>query len=257
MTSKLPLSGLNIVVTRPHEQALQLAQRIGQAGGKAVLFPLLEISPPENPHPLREVVSRLQEFELAIFISPNAVRYGIEAIHAEGEMPAHLKIATVGQGSAKALQNMGVRKIIAPEDRYDSEALLSLPQLQNVAGWHVVIFRGDGGRELLGDMLKARGAIVEYAECYRRSKPQQSVSVLFDASIDAITVTSSEALKYLWEMLEESGRGRLASAPLFVPHKRIAEAAQQMGWQNVIETAGGDDGLLSGLVGWAENRKSL
>ena len=250
----LPLSGLNIVVTRPREQAVSLAQGIEQQGGHAVLFPLLEISPVADAKPLRTLVARLPEFNLAIFISPNAVRYGMEAILAAGALPANLKIATVGQGSARALRDLGVEKIIAPQDRFDSEALLALSELQQVAGWRVIIFRGDGGRELLGDSLRARGASVEYAACYQRSKPQQSVEVLLAATPHAITVTSSEALAYLWEMLDSAARESLTAVPLFVPHARIAEAAHKLGWRVVIPTAGGDDGLLAGLTAWANQR---
>ncbi|MBI3902125.1 MAG: uroporphyrinogen-III synthase [Nitrosomonadales bacterium] len=248
----LPLAGLNIAVTRPREQAAQLAQRIAQAGGKAIVFPLLEIGPAADPQTLRALVSRLHEFDLAIFISPNAVRYGMAAIR---ELPAALKIASVGQGSARVLRELGVSGILAPQDRFDSEALLALPELQNVDGWRIAIFRGDGGRELLGDTLKARGASVEYAECYQRSKPQQDGAALLAAGPDAITVTSSEALGYLWDMFDEQGRAQLVAIPLFVQHERIAAAAQRQGWRVVTATAGGDDGLLEGLVAWAQNRK--
>lgn len=249
------LAGLNIVVTRPREQAAQLAQRIAQAGGQTILFPLLEISPVADPQPLRALAARLHEFNLAIFISPNAVRYGMEAIHAAGALPAGLKIATVGQGSAKALRDLGVPDVIAPQDKFDSEALLALPELQSVQGWRIVIFRGDGGRELLGDTLTARGATVEYAASYQRAQPQQDAGALLAADPHAITVTSSEALAYLWHMLDAAGRARLAGVPLFVPHARIASAAHQLGWREVVQTEGGDDGLLSGLVAWAKNRK--
>ncbi|MBI4937587.1 MAG: uroporphyrinogen-III synthase [Nitrosomonadales bacterium] len=251
MTPTLPLAGLNIVVTRPREQAEQLAQSIEQAGGRITLFPLLEISPIADPQPLRALLARLGKFDLAIFISPNAVRYGMAAIHAAGGLPPSLKIATVGQGSAKALRDLGVSSIIAPQGRSDSEALLALPELQNVNGWRVVIFRGDGGRELLGDTLKARGASLEYAACYQRAKPQQDAGALLAADLQAITVTSSEALGYLWDMLDGAAKQRIASVPLFVPHPRIAEAAQRLGWREVVPTAGGDDGLLAGLIAWA------
>ena len=246
------LAGLNIVVTRPREQAAPLAQRITQAGGQVILFPLLEISPVADPQSLRTLVARLPEFNLAIFISPNAVRYGMAAIFAAGALSPTLKIATVGQGSAKALRDLGVGEIIAPQERFDSEALLALPELQQVAGWRVVIFRGDGGRELLGDTLKARGASVEYAACYRRAKPQQDSAMLLAANPDAITVTSSEALAYLWQMLDNATQKRLAVVPLFVPHARIVEAAHKLGWRVVVPTAGGDDGLLEGLIAWAK-----
>ena len=255
MVSDLPLDGLNIVITRPREQAVELTRRIEQLGGKPLLFPLLEITAVHDGQALHEQISRLRQADIAIFISPNAVRYGMAAMCAAGEVPSSLKIATVGQGSAKALHELGITRVIAPTERFDSEGLLALEELQNVAGTHVVIFRGDGGRELLGDMLRARGAKVEYVTCYLRSKPALDSGVLLAAGPDAITVTSSEALSHLWEMLDEPGRTRFAGMPLFVPHERIANAARRQGWQQVVVTESGDDGLLSGLIAWAHTKR--
>ena len=258
--SEKPLAGLKILVTRPRDQAALLAQRIEQAGGIPLLFPLLEIAPAQDTGILHEQVSRLAQFNLAVFISPNAVKYGMAAIRAAGvslspiPSPASgrggLKFATVGQGSAKALRELGVTNVIAPTERFDSEGLLAMPELQNIAGWHVMIFRGDGGRELLGDTLRARGATVEYAACYRRSKPQWDAEALQGAGPDAITVTSSEALGYLWQMVGDARDG-IRCIPLFVPHMRIAELAREQGWQQIRLTDAGDDGLLSGLITWA------
>jgi len=250
----LPLSGLNIVVTRPREQAQRLQQLIEQLGGNVILLPLLEIEPVSDPLQLNELVSRLADFDLAIFISPNAVRFGMAAIQSASGLPDHLRVATIGQGSAQALRDAGVKDVIAPLDRSDSEALLEMPQLQNVLGWKIVIFRGDGGRELLGDTLIQRGAKVEYATCYFRRKPLQDVSALLSRAPDAITLSSSEALGYLWEMIDESVRKQVSTLPLFVPHTRIAKKASQQGWQNVIQTEGGDDGVVSGLVTWSSAR---
>ncbi|BBI98599.1 uroporphyrinogen-III synthase [Ferrigenium kumadai] len=252
-----PLAGLKIAVTRPSDQAVQLAQHIEQSGGVPLLFPLLEIEAAEITPTLSEQLSRLSQSDLAIFISPNAVQYGMAALRAAGvPFPSALKIATVGQGSARALRELGIADIIAPTERFDSEGLLALPDLQDVAGRRVMIFRGNGGRELLGDTLAARGAEVEYVECYRRSKPAQDGAALLAAAPDAITVTSSEALGYLWQMLDEQARSVLRDTPLFVPHARIAELAHQQGWQQVLPTASGDDGLLAGLVAWAETKGS-
>jgi uroporphyrinogen-III synthase len=251
-----PLAGLNIVITRPREQAVDLHRRIEQLGGKSQLFPLLEIEAVHDEQVLREQLSHLNQTDLAIFISPNAVRYGMAAIRAAGELPASLKIASVGQGSAKALHELGIARVIAPTERFDSEGLLALPELQKVAGKRVLILRGDGGREILGDTLKARGAIVEYVTCYLRSKPDLDAGKLLAAEPDAVTVTSSEALRFLWEVLAEQDKAKLAAVPLFVPHNRIAEAAHEQGWLQVNVTESGDDGLLSGLIAWANKRES-
>ncbi|HXU94593.1 MAG TPA: uroporphyrinogen-III synthase [Gallionella sp.] len=251
------LAGLKIAVTRPRDQAAQLARRIAQAGGEPLLFPLLEIEAAEVTPALREQLFLVAQADLAIFISPNAVQYGMAAVHAVGAtVSQELKIAAVGQGSAKALRERGLVNVIAPTERFDSEGLLALPELQDVDGWRVMVFRGNGGRELLGDTLAARGASVEYIECYRRSKPLQDGASLVAAAPDAITVTSSEALGYLWQMLDEQARVALRGTPLFVPHARIAELAHQQGWQQVLSTAAGDDGLLAGLVAWAEKKGS-
>jgi uroporphyrinogen-III synthase len=256
MISNLPLAGLNIVVTRPREQAAGLAQRIEQLGGRALLLPLLEIEAVSNDRALREQLSRLNQADLAIFISPNAVQHGMAAIRAWGGLPASLKFAAVGQGSAKALRELGVDPVIAPTVRFDSEGLLALPEMQNAAGRRVMIFRGDGGRELLGDTLKARGATVEYVTCYLRSKPALDGSALLAASPDAITVTSSEALNHLREALDAAQRKAVCAIPLLVPHERIGEAARQQGWQHVVVTGSGDDGLLSGLIAWASTKRN-
>jgi len=249
----LPLAGLNIVVTRPREQSLDLQQGIAKLGAHALLFPLLEITPVVDAQPLQDLLSRLADFDLAIFISPNAVRYGMEAIQAAHALPSGLRFATVGKSSAQALHAAGVKDVIAPQDRSDSEALLALPELQNIQTWKIVIFRGDGGRELLGDTLKARGADVEYVSCYQRSKPHLDIAELMHAKPDAITLSSSEALGHLWDMLDEAGKAHFAALPLFVPHARIAEKARQQGWQNIIQTTGGDDGVLSGLLAWSQD----
>jgi len=251
----LPLDGLKIVVTRPREQAGQLKQGIEQAGGAAILFPLLEISPVSDPAALHRLAARLHEFNLAIFISPNAVRYGMAAIRATGgALPEALEIATVGLGSAVALRKLGVADVMVPTEHFDSEGLLALPALQDVRGWRIAIFRGNGGRELLGDTLKARGAEVEYATCYERAKPAHDVNTLLEAHPDALTVTSSEAFAHLWSMLDEPARKRLAAVPLFVPHERIAMVARSLGWGNVVATGSGDEGLLAGLIAWADGR---
>ncbi|MFZ5503681.1 MAG: uroporphyrinogen-III synthase [Pseudomonadota bacterium] len=249
MTDDHSLAGLKIVVTRPRDQSVKLAHAIRQAGGVPVVFPLLEITAIADTRSLNEQIARLADFNLAIFISPNAVRYGMDAIGAAGALPEGLRVATVGQGSAKALRALGVENVIAPTERFDSEGLLALPVLQHISGWRVMIFRGDGGRELLGDTLKARGAIVEYAACYQRSKPQQGAGELLQCAPDMINVTSSEALAYLWEMLGDA-TDKFCHIPLFVPHPRIAALARQQGWRQIILTESGDAGLLSALRDW-------
>jgi len=251
-TKTKPLAGKGIVVTRPAHQAQALARLIEGAGGHPVLFPAIEICNVEDLGPFTRLIDRLDEFDLAVFISPNAAERAMSLIGVRRKFPPGLKLATIGGGGVRALAAHGVTGVIAPRGRYDSEALLELPEVAGAR--QVVIFRGEGGRELLGDSLSARGARVEYAECYRRVKPDLDPAPLVRAwargELDAVTVTSSEGLRNLFEMVGEIGRGQLARTPLFVPHPRIAEAARGLEVRTVIVTGPGDDGLLTGMTAY-------
>jgi uroporphyrinogen-III synthase len=247
-----PLAGKGIVVTRPAHQAEQLARAIGEAGGRAVLFPAIEIRDAEDLAPFMRVVDELDEFDLAVFISPNAAERAIGLILARRALPPGLRIAAIGGGGVRALAAQGVTGVIAPEARYDSETLLDLPEIAGAR--RVAIFRGAGGREHLGEALRARGATVAYAECYRRCRPEADPKPLLDAwsrkQIDAVTVTSSEALRNVFEMVTQAGRAPLLATPLFAPHPRIAQAGRDLGVRTVVVTGPGDEGLLTGLAAY-------
>jgi uroporphyrinogen-III synthase len=247
------LAGRGIVVTRPAHQAAHFADLIRRAGGRAILFPVIAIADIDDAQPLFALLDRLDDFDLAIFVSPNAVDKAMTLLQAQRVVPLRLAYAAVGRGSVRALKKFGVTDVAAPA-RFDSEALLAMPELQNVAGKRVVIFRGAGGRELLGDVLVERGALVEYAECYRRVRPAADMAPLIAAwerdEIHAVTVTSSEGLHNFCALAGARGRPWLQKTPLFVPHPRIADAARKLEFSVVVQTAQGDDGLLQGLRQW-------
>lgn len=249
-----PLAGLGILVTRPAHQAEHLAELIRDAGGTPILFPVMAIVDLPDVRPLHALIDRLEAFDLAIFISPNAVAKAMNLIRARRALPPGLQFAAVGKGSRKALAQFGVEDVLVPAQRFDSEGLLALPALRQMAGRRVVIFRGDGGRELLGDELRRRGAEVEYAECYRREKPRADNAQLLHLwardELHAITVTSVESLHNLYDLVGKLGQQWMKTTPLFVPHARIAEVARGMGLSRVTVTAAGDEGLLAGLVAW-------
>lgn len=251
-SASLPLAGRGIVVTRPAHQAGGLVALIRAAGGNPIAFPVLEILDAEDQRPLIALIDRLDEFDLAVFISPTAVNKAMNLVTARRALPPWLQVAAVGRGSSRELRRYGIAEVIAPAARFDSEALLELPELEDVAGKRVVIFRGEGGRELLGDTLASRGARVEYAECYRRGKPNLDVAPLMKAwarsELDAIVITSSEGLRNLFDMVGKLGQAWLKRTPLFVPHERIARAARELGLASVIVTRAGDEGLLAAMV---------
>jgi uroporphyrinogen-III synthase len=229
------LRGRGILVTRPREQAAGLARLIEQAGGRAILFPAIEIE--DLPPP--SALANLERFDIAIFISPTAASKVMARLSA---WPSGLRAAAVGAGTRRELERHRMTKVISPRAGADSEALLE--ELRDVAGKRIVIFRGEGGRELLGETLRQRGARVEYAECYRRRRPAASSS--FEKP-DAVTVSSAQGLANLFELLDPA---MLRSKPLFVPHPRIAEEARARGVREVLVAGPGDEQMLDALVAY-------
>ena len=252
MSVSVSLAGRHVVVTRPAGQAAHFATALTEAGAVPVLYPVLEIRDIEDQGPLLDVAIRLESFDFAVFVSPNAIERALAVVLRHRAWPAGLRVAALGKSSERELARHGIRDVISPTLRFDSEALLDLPELLDVRGRRVVIFRGDGGREVLGDTLRARGASIEYVTCYRRARPQLDPAPLLRlwevGKLDAVTLTSSEGLRNFFDMVGRLGQAWLKKTPAFVPHQRIAEQAQALGLTRVIPTGPGDDGLMNGLV---------
>jgi uroporphyrinogen-III synthase len=262
MSAGRPLAGRGVLVTRPREQAAGLAALITEAGGRALVCPTIEIEALADPAAALAIIDRLEDFDLAIFISPNAVRMGLALVSSRRgarPWPEQLRVAAPGRGTRQALERHGFSRVIAPAGRADSEALLALPELAAVGGKRVIIFRGEGGRALLGAALAQRGARVEHAVCYRRARPGAARDELLAAwqrgEVHAVTVSSSEGLANLEQLLDEHARRALRATPLFAPHPRIAEAARSRGIREVRIAAPGDAGMLAGLVAYFRRAK--
>ncbi len=255
-----PLRGRAVLVTRPVEQSDKQARLIRAAGGEPVLFPALAIEPPADAAKVKAVLAGLPSADLVVFVSPNAVERAFELV--EGRWPAGLPVAALGEGTAAALRRhivgasagAGTATVIVPADGADSEALLAMPQLQDLRGKRVLICRGEGGRELLAEALVRRGAETSYVECYRRVRPETDPAAIVarweQGGLHAVTVMSGETLDNLWAMLGERGRQFLHGTPLFMPHVNIAERAARLGLTEVVITPPGDEGILRALSTW-------
>ncbi|MCB1908314.1 MAG: uroporphyrinogen-III synthase [Rhodocyclaceae bacterium] len=251
--SPATLSGRCIAVTRPRAQCEALAAGIAARGGTALVFPLIAIEGIADSDQIRAARRALAGYDLAFFVSPNAVEHGVAALGGRAAWPPGLRVAGVGAGTRAALEQRGFEGVIAPRSGADSEAVLALPEFSPGAlvGRRLLIVRGDGGRDLLGHQAERRGAEVSYLSCYRRRLPAADagglLDVVRDARLSALVVTSSEALGNLAAIVGDEGLAALRQLPLFVPHPRIAERAGEYGFESIISTGPGDSGILSGL----------
>jgi uroporphyrinogen-III synthase len=246
------LAGCRILLTRPQPESEVLARRIEAAGGAALVFPTLEIQPAPLSDASRAALGAVPRARLAVFVSTNAVRHGMPLIRLTGGWPPALAVAAVGQATADLLREGGLREVWVPEAGGDSEALLRHPRLQQVDGWDVIVFRGVGGRELLADGLRARGAHVDYVECYRRTAPAADPepvrSALRADALHAIVASSAEGVRNLVEMIGADSLGALRNVPLVVTHENVARVARGLGFVQVPVARDAHDGVVECLV---------
>lgn len=241
------------LVTRPADQARGLCERIAALGADAIQLPAIEIRAPADSGPLESLPARLDTFDLAVFISVNAVLRGLDYILARRAWPPSVQTAAVGLASNDALREYGLQSGLVPEHEYSSEGLLALDALADMQGRRVVILRGNGGRDTLFETLAARGAQVEYVEVYRRVRPavdlDTMMTLLQSGYLAVITVTSNETLQNLYDMAGAEGQSLLRDIPLVVASTRQAALAAQLGFRQGVVIAGhaSDEAMSAGV----------
>ncbi|MDD4906535.1 MAG: uroporphyrinogen-III synthase [Methylobacter tundripaludum] len=233
------LNGACVLVTRPEHQAENLSRLIEQRGGVAVRFPTLEIVSRDDDQ-IKSTLANLDGFQWVVFISANAVNFALKANSGKIPRTKSVRFAAVGQATAQAMKMAGLPVDLVPEYGYNSEALLEMPQLQQVERQNCLIVRGEGGREQLATTLRSRGAEVDYLEVYKRIIPRMDsspvVELLAQHRLDVITVTSAEALQNLSLMLGEKNNKLLSLIPLVVVSDRIRCLAADMGFNRITVT---------------------
>ena len=234
-------------------QADNLCALIEQSGGIPIRFPVLDIIPAELNEKIKSILNALQHYQWLFFVSTNAVNFALRANNGKIDIPQHVGIVAVGQATAKALRNAGLNVDLVPEQGFNTEAILSMPQLQTLNGQSCLIVRGHGGRELLAQTLEERGAQVYYLELYRRIMPEIDTGpverLLHQNKLDVITITSGEALKNLLKMLDSSVHHQLLATPLAVISQRIRQLAIELGFKQVfVSEQPADTALVKAIV---------
>ncbi|MCJ7451377.1 MAG: uroporphyrinogen-III synthase [Steroidobacteraceae bacterium] len=250
------LAGLAVIVTRPARQAQRFVQLLQDHGATAIAFPTLAIEPVTLDDTQRRACM-LDAFDWIIYTSANAVEQSIPQIGRPGKS----RVGAIGRATARALADARIAVHAVPEagSASDSEGLLAHPGLAGPGGRRILIVKGVGGRDVLRAGLAARGAEVSTAEVYRRIRPAPSRQALDElgraneAGAVVATVTSSEVLESLLEMVPAEHYPWLRDAPLLVPGDRVAAEARRLQWRGPLLVAGSaeDETMLAALRSWS------
>ncbi len=257
MNDGVQAPGLTCLVTRPAHQTQQLNDMLEQTGFGIINFPTIQINAsPATPF-LENLKDELGHYDIALFVSRNAVDFSFKYLPSTG-LPDSLQLGVIGKGTWMALKNQGVESHIIPTDSYNSEGLLASAVLQQVNGKRILIFRGQQGRNLLGDTLRERGASVDYQEVYRRVLPEYAKGTLGRLTQpyfpDIAVFTSAEGLLNCFQLVDKSMAEKLCSIPWLLISERMRETARNLGHNAdiIIAISASDEGILQAIQEWQQ-----
>ena len=255
------LKDTGVLVTRPAHQSQPFVDMLQQAGARVIACPTVDIQATNQTDALKTRLEQISSYDILIFISANAVSYALKSLTAEQIQTQ--TIAAIGQSTQRLLAEQGLAVTLQPRYGFTTEHLLELEQLQAPAilGKHILIFRGEGGREQLADTLINRGARVDYAEVYRRTIPRTNIGPILEqwanGAINLVTVTSNQILENLYYLLTNRGTDYLNTTALIVPGKRCFELALKHGHNGNIQIASSamDKDMFQAVLAWHDANK--
>ena len=210
------LSGKTIVITRARAQAAELVAELERLGARVVEFPTIKTVPLESYQKVDYSLERIDaalaksliHYEWIIFTSTNAVRFFLGRLVATGRPVSSLlgaKIAAVGPGTAKKLEEAGLRVDLMPQDN-KAEGLVQAFSLLNISAKRIMLPRAEAARDILPDGLIRMGAIVDVVPCYRTIADEAGaarVKVALERGVDVITFTSGSTVQNFLGLLKD------------------------------------------------------
>lgn len=204
---------MRIWVTRTEPGATRLGDALEAAGHDAWVRPVLRVErlPTRAPD---------GAFDLTVFLSEHAVHGALA--NSWRRTPA----LAIGPGTQAALDGYGVAAAV-PEVA-SSEGIAA--HLADTPPSRILIAAGEGGREVLPELLAEQGSAVVAWRLYRRLPVRHPLPA--EPDIDAIVAGSAGGLRVAADLWFASGRG--GAVPLIVPSARVAETARETGFTRIL-----------------------
>ncbi len=259
---KRPLFGRRILVTRTAEQAGSFAALLEAQGAEAVACPLIEIVPPSSWDELDAELARLDETDLLILTSVNAVDAFFGRMIATGRDLRALHgvvVVAVGPKTAAAIEARGLRPDLVPAD-YRAEGVVALLRERGVAGQRVLYPHAELARELIPKELAAAGAVVAAPLAYRTIPPvgggARLRELLTAGDIDVVTFTSSSTVENFMALAGEGAVELLRRVTVASIGPLTTKTAERYGLQVAVEPIASTlEAMTAAMVDYFRNRQ--
>ncbi|MEA5504757.1 uroporphyrinogen-III synthase [Halotia wernerae UHCC 0503] len=263
-TSILPLSGITVVVTRAAEQSNQFVTLLEQMGATALSMSCLCICPPSSHVKLDEAITNLRQFEWLIFTSINGIDYFIERLTHLGHNITELlkiKIAVVGQKTAKRLNEYGLRSDFLPPEFVSDSLIASFPKRDNLQGTKILYPQlEEGGRENIVEELTILGAEVQAVPTYQSNCTTEISTLIVNAfregQIDVVTFASPKTVGCFYQLLESIDAESILENICIASIGPVTSSACRSIFKRVDVEADPYtlDGLTAAIVNWKQTK---
>jgi uroporphyrinogen III methyltransferase/synthase len=243
LLSRGPLTGRTVAVTRARPQASALAARLRALGADVVEAPAIRIEAIDAALP------DLAPYDLLVLTSPSGVRRLFELVR-DARALAGPRIAAIGPGTAAALRDAGIAADLVPA-RAVAEGLVEA--LAELDVRRALLVRGEEGRDVVPDALRARGAQVDVLAVYRTlPEPLSAQARAAALGADDLVFASASAARAF-----HAAAGTLAGPRIVSIGPATSAAIRELGFEPAIEAADHTpDGLVSALLSSLPDRGS-
>jgi len=249
-----PLFGKRVLVTRTRTQASAMVRRLAREGAEPIEFPAIEVNASPSSATAAAVAGLAKgAYDWAILTSINGVDELFTALTRAGydsRVFGGVRVAAIGPVTANALVGRGIRADVVPSE-YVAESLLAVMGEHPLEGARILLARAEGGRSVLPEGLRARGATVDDVPLYVSRRPaavDPAVVALLEAgAVDIATFSASSTVRGCLELLD--GRVDLLARPLVACIGPVTAAtAEELGLRvDVVSEEHTIPGLVSAL----------
>ena len=209
-TIDLPLYQKNIIITRSKDGIFDIKKLFINKGANVYDLPAISIGYPDNLNPLDEALSEINNFHWIIFTSSNGIKFVDQRLrhfnNSLKECSRQLKIAAVGEKTAKTLHEFGIHANFVPPEFIAESLIENFP----ISAYGLRIFLPrvqTGGRNLIADQFRNAGSHVVEVAAYEtrcpKSIPEETIDAIFHRKVDAIIFSSGKTVSNSAFLLEK------------------------------------------------------
>ena len=252
--------GAPVIVTRPAAPGQRLAAALRHLGCYVAWWPAFDILPPADEMAVRRALDRLAGYDLAIFVSPNAVHSTAERL--TGEWPAGTVIGAVGASTRDTalaeLPGAANATVVAPDDGDESgsEGFWRAWRATGRGVRRVLLLRAATGRDWIVDQLRGADAEVDalavYGRCPHRLPEGERTRLrtwMQRGRAPAVIVSSAEAVGAILDQVRgvDGAVPWLQSGRAIATHPRVAQRLQAAGFLDVVTSDSDDPSVIRKL----------